>query len=581
MKNLLLSISILLLLIFSFSVYGQNVEWLVSSGGVKSDKGTKVVHDAQGNSYITGYYNEEANFGSINTGFSFQQSKEAFVAKIDPQGNFLWETHGLNFYDDRGLGLTVDGNGNVYITGTCWGGLDWPPLSVYNSTSWSDQIFVTKIDPNGNVLWMKNAGNDQFDSFLYNDDHGQDLAVDANNNVFITGFVSQYWDQPGVATFDNITLNLNPYDSLAFVGKLDDQGNWQWVETFGGIYAQRDNAVTVDTEGNVYVAGGFVETQDFGTETLTSQGGMDIYVIKYDTDGNFLWVREAGSTYSDRANGIVDGQDGFMYITGEFRDTCYFGSSFLDNAGGSKGRDAFVAKISKDGDWIWARRAGSKKGKDRGNYITSNDQGNIFVTGQYSSKADFGIFDVDSDGDSVQVFVAGIDGEGNWRWIREGGGPGYDRGQGISADNDCNLWVSGYYDGSMSFMSENVTSAGVKDIFTMKFSDVCFDTSPPTPPTEPVVPELCNIKVGNVFTPNNDMVNDVLPFTTYCNAKYEAVIVNRWGNIVFQSDEPTEEWDGTDLQGNLLSDGVYFYRIYVDYENQEDELKSGFIHLQR
>ncbi|MDC0257634.1 gliding motility-associated C-terminal domain-containing protein [Crocinitomicaceae bacterium] len=560
---------------FTMSSFGQNLDWVVASGGLKSDKGTKVVHDDQGNSYITGYYNEEANFGTINTGFSFIQSKEAFVAKLDPQGNFVWETHGINYFDDRGLGLTIDNNGNTYVTGTCWGGLDWPPLSVYNSTQYTDQIFVTKIDPNGNPVWMKNAGNDAVPSFYYNDDHGQDLAVDDNNNVFVTGFVSNYYDQPGVATFDNITLNLAPYDSLAFIAKLDDQGNWQWVETFGGIYAQRDNAITVDEEGNAYVAGGYVETQNFGSQTLTSQGGTDIYVIKYDTDGNFVWVQEAGGPLSDRANGIVDGQDGFMYVTGEFRDTTYFGNSFLDNAGGPSGRDAFVAKLSKNGDWVWARRAGSKKGKDRGNYITSNNQGQIFITGQYSSEADFGIFEVDSDGDSVQIFVAAIDGNGNWRWVQEGGGSGYDRGQGITADDNCNLWVNGYFDGTLTFNGQSILSAGVKDIVTMKFSDACFDDSPPPPPIEPE--QFCDLEIGNVFTPNNDLVNDVLPFTTFCNAKYENVIVNRWGNIVFKSDDPTESWDGKNIQGELVSEGVYFFRISVDFETKEDIEKSGFI----
>ena len=70
----------------------------------------------------------------------------------DSNGNFLWVKNGVNYYDDRGLGLCVDPVGNVYVTGTCWGGLDWGALSVYNSTSYTDQIFVVKFSGTANQM---------------------------------------------------------------------------------------------------------------------------------------------------------------------------------------------------------------------------------------------------------------------------------------------------------------------------------------------------------------------------------------------------------------------------------------------
>ena len=149
----LLSVSSFLLFIalcISNVTNAQSWEWLVKAGGLKSDKGTTIVTDPDGNIFITGYYNEQADFGPFNTGFSFQSSKETFIAKLDPQGNFLWVKNGINYYDDRGLGLCVDPQGNVYVTGTCWGGLQWGSLNVYNPSSYTDQIYITKLDTDGN-----------------------------------------------------------------------------------------------------------------------------------------------------------------------------------------------------------------------------------------------------------------------------------------------------------------------------------------------------------------------------------------------------------------------------------------------
>ena len=83
-------LSILLVFLLPMLSNAQNLEWLISGGGLKSDKATTIVVDDSGNTYVAGYYNEQAQFGSFDTGFSFASSKEAFVAKIDPMGNYLW-----------------------------------------------------------------------------------------------------------------------------------------------------------------------------------------------------------------------------------------------------------------------------------------------------------------------------------------------------------------------------------------------------------------------------------------------------------------------------------------------------------
>lgn len=549
----------------------QDVEWLISGGFDRSDKGQCIAIDDDGYSYVSGFYNEQATFGPFNIPFINPSSKEVFVAKVDPDGNYVWVKYGDNYYDDRGLGICLDSQKNVYVTGTCWGDIFFDGISTPNNT-WTDEIYITKFDNNGVVQWVKHAGSAD------GDDHAHSIVCDPNDNIYITGFVSSY-SGTSTANFDAITIPCDA-DSTCFIAKMDVNGNYDWVVEYGGEDGERDNRIAVDADNNVYVCGGFRGTRTFGSTVLQSTGGKDIYVAKFDPQGNFIFASRAGGNYSDRANDLICDQYNNVYVTGEFRDICQFGSFTIDNKGGPKGRDIFVAKLSETGEWEWATRAGSKKGSDKGMGIDVNSTGNIVVSGQYSSKADFGPFEVDSDGDSVQLFLAGIDTLGEWRWIKEGGGPGYDRATAVAIDEDCNIYATGYYQNTMTFDSESSTVLGLKDIYTTKLSDVCFGYV--EEPTEPeIIEEKCTLLANNVITPNGDGKNDEIFLGTDCTVEFKAIIMNRWGNIVFESNDINEGWGGKDQKGNDLSDGTYFYKSSYVFSDGTGEEKTGFITIVR
>ncbi len=584
---------IIVTIFLALNAYTQSWDWVRKAGGLKSDKASTVVVDQDGNVYFTGYYNEQADFGPFNTGFSFSSSKEVFLAKMDPNGNFLWVTNALNYYDDRGLGLCVDPSGNAYVTGTCWGGLDWGGLSVYAPSSYTDQIFVTKIDPNGSIVWMKNAGNydgtvnvgvneNGSPQTLYQDDHGQDLACDSQGNIFVTGFLSNIDDvNYHDAYFDAITISLPPMDSIAFLAKLSSSGNWEWVKTFGGEYKQRDHAICVDDEDNVYVCGGFYGTQPFGSTTVTSTASAtgvtseDIYVAKYDNDGNFQFVVTVGDTLDDRADGIrFSPVDGHLYVTGEFRGEVYFGMDDLNNYGsGQDDKDAFVAKLTKGGVWAWATKAGSKKGGDRGTSVCIAQSGNVIVSGQFRSEAKFGDIILNAGTDSTQAFVGAINATGEWVWVYQAGGPIADRATYVACDG-CDAYAVGYFDQTLTVGDTTLTAYGGKDMFIAKLVDVCNGSVP----AEPNTPENTGVfEEANVFTPNSDGKNDLLYFCENCAASGTIIIVNRWGEVVFQTDDVSSAWNGTNSFGQPVNDGTYFYKVYLDYPDGEKETKSGFI----
>lgn len=563
----------------AFTANSQSIDWLITGGGPLSDKATSIATDTSGNTYITGYFNEEGTFGPFYIPMVNPSSKEIFVAKIDPQGNYLWVKSGSNYFDDRGLGICLDSMGNVFVTGTCWGGLTFGTLSVYNSSAYTDQIFVLKLDTNGNEIWLKNAGIDE-SGYPYNDDHGYDLVSGNNGDIFITGFLSNQDPTAHFAIFDNIQVTVPPFDSLAFIAKLSNAGVWQWVRTNEGVNGYRDNRITVDDENNVYVTGGFEGTKTFGTTNLTSFGSSDIYVVKYDNSGSFIFAKQAGSPLEDRGNDIAFDHKDHLYITGEFKAKAAFDTDTINNYGSDEDRDIFVARMSKTGVWDWAKKAGSNSGGDRGNGIVVNNSGNIFVTGQFKDSAKFGgSLEINAGIDSIQVFVAAIDSLGKWRWVMQGGGPDSDRGNGIACDNNCNVYVDGYYSSTILFNTSTITSTGGKDAFTLKVQNACFTYDSPVPPPPPDI--ISGISPSNVFSPNDDGVNDVFKIASQNIALLNCKIYDRWGILVEELSKLNEGWDGRSTSGLECSVGVYYYVIAAKDNNGKDFNEKGFLQLLR
>lgn len=472
--------------------FSQTWQWATTAGGINSDKATDLDIDTAGNIYVCGYYNEAASFGTLNAPSTF--GKDGYVAKLDTAGNWIWLQTAMGGYDERVLGLCVDKvHGFIYVTGCTWA---WSPndaltlgsCNTFNNPGQSDEIFVGKFDLNGNCQWLIGAGSD-------GDDHGYDLVTDKQGNIYLTGFISDHYGWFGnPATFGSITVPM-PFgvDSSSFIAKISPSGVFLWAQAFPGTDGERDNRIAIDSLNNIYITGGFSGMEIFGPDTLTSAGERDVFVIKYDSNGNFTFAKRAGGLLDDRGNSITVDNFGDVYITGEFRDKAGFGSDSINNNGGANGRDIFVAKMKQDGNWIWAKKAGSDNGGERGDRIISNKLGNLFVTGQFMGTASFGpniTLAADST-DSLQVFVASIDTTGKWQWALQCGGTYEDRGNGLACDDSCNLFNAGYYKLNSIIGNDSLTGMGAKDIFVAKIINSCFNLPLPVAGFTVSIFEIC------------------------------------------------------------------------------------------
>ena len=235
--------------------------WATKAGGNDGDKGYGITLDDAGNSYVTGYFEETATFGSYSLNSSGYV--DIFVAKMDTDGNWLWATKAGGSWHDQGYGIIADSE-SCYVTGRFGETATFGSYSL-NSNGYVD-IFVAKMDVNGNWLWAIQAGGCDWDGV-------NGITIDDIGNIYVTGGFE------GTASFGFYSL-LSSGDIDIFVAKIDVGGNWLWAVKAGGIHADKGNEITLDDAGNCYVTGGFRGTAVFGSYSLTSNGWVDIFVAK-------------------------------------------------------------------------------------------------------------------------------------------------------------------------------------------------------------------------------------------------------------------------------------------------------------
>ncbi len=301
-------------------------------------------------------------------------------------------------------------------------------------------------------------------------------AIDASGNVYTIGNYNGVCDfDPGAGT-----SNLTPIGSFdVFISKLDASGNFVWAKSVGNFSNDFGNAIFVDAAANIYVTGSFQGQVDFnpgvGIDALTAVGSDDIFVLKLDAAGNFLWVRQLGGASSDNGWSVKVDALGNVYTAGSFQGTADFdpgaGTTNLTSAGSD---DVFVSKLDALGNFVWAKNMGGTA-FDGSKSMVVDATGNVYTTGSFQSTSDFdpsaGTFNLTSVA-AEDIFISKLDASGNFVWAKSLGGVSADNGYGMALDASGNVFVTGSFQGTVDFdpgaSAVNVSSLGVYDAFVLK-----------------------------------------------------------------------------------------------------------------
>jgi len=246
--------------------------------------------------------------------------------------------------------------------------------------------------------------------------------------------------------------------------------NCLWANSAGGTNNEEGNSVCTDASGNVYMTGSFKSTTiTFGTTTLTNADSSDIFIVKYASNGTVLWAKRAGGTESDEGNSVTTDASGNVYVTGYFSSpTITFGSTTLTNVGAGF-NDFFIAKYDAAGTVLWAKSAGGDV-YDYGQSVTTDASGNVYVTGTFTSPTIiFGTTTLSPTPSSGGIFIAKYDAAGTVLWAKSASGYGEEYGQSVATDASGNVYVTGAFQGSITFGTTILTNAGDIDIFIVKY----------------------------------------------------------------------------------------------------------------
>ncbi len=432
----------LLMLLSAMEVVSQpfNYLWAVELGGRPSYSGRiQAVYNDYGYIYMTGDFQNSQTFGNIT--LNPEGYQDAYIAIYDTAGQFLFARRwGAPFSYAYAGSIALDHFGYIYVAGRFINQCTIDGQTV--NSAGSDDIFLAKLDPLGNVVWLVRAGgslSDEVSSICY-----------YNNTIFMTGSFTS------LATFGTINLTSSGVnDRDIFIAAFNiNFGNVTWAVKAGGSGEDRGKCIRVDNAGNLILCGLFNNTAFFGSNSVTSQQAGDAFIAKYSTSGQNQWVRSGGSGGNDFAESVGVDQNNNYYITGFINNTATFGTfTVSDNGYGN----AFIAKYNSAGTVQWAKGGGSSS-SDYAYDIAVYPTGHSYITGYMNGTANFSGVTIPAIG-SHDVFIVHYNSSGGVIFGTAIGGQSQDQGKSILCNEGGGIiYIMGEYSLSVNFGNITLTA---------------------------------------------------------------------------------------------------------------------------
>jgi hypothetical protein len=509
-------------------VHGTPIhQWSHRWTGTDDSQFNEIAVDPFGNIVGMGYFYDQVTLDVTYTTLGF---KDLYVAKIDADGNILWSHQIGDVRSDAGFDVTTDLVGNVIAVG-----------SLGPNPSDTDAM-VAKYAPDGTPRWLKKFGT--------GDNKSQQVdcvTTDLAKNIIIAGEFEGSIDLGGGPL-------LETGGRTVFLAKLDQQGNHIWSKRFTtttgitGFLAGSETGL----DGATTLYGMLDNSINFGNGALVSAGGYDIFVVKFDPDGNVLWAHNYGDAGDQIAGNVAINESAQIAIAGYASGGINFGGGVLTPTGAP---DPFVAVLTPGGSHVWSKMftgAGTQWGLD----ITWAENQDVLLLCRGYGSLDFGGGSLNIPGTTTYgLYLA-----------RFFGASGAHRTsttftstislEGYIEEDAGRVILGGSVYGDVNF-GGGLTTGTVGDTFLASFSDALTGVS------SPVMNARLEQNVPNPFNPQT-----TIRYTLDAPARADIAIYDAAGAVVARLDEGMQPagahsvtWDGRDRSGKRVASGVYFYRL--------------------
>lgn len=361
--------------------------WVKRIGGTDIENTFDMVVSDSGYIYLTGHYRGSTDFDPDPSSTFIESSSRAgiYILKLTNDGNFIWLKSHKNTIDNAiSLSVRVDQRGHVFTTGYFGGTMDFDPgPGVFNRPDLgSRDAYISELDASGNFVWATSFGTSGFR------DMGRSLALDAADNLYVTG----YYDLKG----------------RLFVRKYDATRTLVWEKILNSSVEIEPNNILIDPTGALYIAGEFEGTVDFDpspTNTVSinsTQGGgtptIESFVLKLNNNGDFVWARTFGNpTQDDALDEMAFDAQYRLYLSGVFFNVADFDPSgdVFQLTTLNQETNGYFSVLDTAGNFIYAAYLpgdSTANGTTDVNKVTVGNDGSVYLTGSYERTLDFDIF---------------------------------------------------------------------------------------------------------------------------------------------------------------------------------------------